>query len=99
MDIEHLTKTQIVLLVLLVSFVTSMATGIVTVSLMDQAPEGVTYTINRFIEQSAEAVTGVVTQQQPEAPETTVSSTKTVADVVKEVEPSLVRIYTSVDGS
>ena len=30
MDIEHLTKHQIVLLTLLVSFVTSIATGIVT---------------------------------------------------------------------
>ena len=49
---EHLTKQQIVLLTLLVSFVTSLSTGIVTVSLMDQAPAGVTHTINQVIEKT-----------------------------------------------
>ena len=34
MNMEELSKSQIVLLTLLVSFVTSIATGIVTVSLM-----------------------------------------------------------------
>ena len=37
---EHLNKQQLILLTLLISFVTSIATGIVTVSLMDQAPQG-----------------------------------------------------------
>ncbi len=50
---EHLTKQQIVLLTLLVSFVTSLSTGIVTVSLMDQAPS-VTHTINQIIEKTVQ---------------------------------------------
>ncbi len=49
---EHLTKQQIVLLTLLVSFMTSISTGIVTVSLMDQAPASVTRTINQVIEKT-----------------------------------------------
>ena len=53
---EHLTKQQIVL-TLLVSFVTSIATGIVTVSLVDQAPVGVTRTINNIIEKTVQQVT------------------------------------------
>jgi len=56
MDIEQLTKHQIILLTLLVSFVTSIATGIVTVSLMDQAPPGVTKVINQIVEHTVETV-------------------------------------------
>jgi S1-C subfamily serine protease len=47
---ENLTKQQIVLLTLLVSFMTSIATGIVTVSLVNQAPPNTTNTIERVIE-------------------------------------------------
>ncbi|HEY5383002.1 MAG TPA: hypothetical protein VIJ88_00380, partial [Candidatus Paceibacterota bacterium] len=56
MDLEHLNKHQIVLLALLVSFVSSIATGIVTVSLLDQAPPGVTKTINQIVEHTIQTV-------------------------------------------
>lgn len=56
MDIEELNKAQIVLLTLLVSFITSIATGIVTVTLMDQAPPAVTQVINRVVERTVETV-------------------------------------------
>lgn len=56
MDLEELTKHQIVLLTLLVSFVTSIATGIVTVSLMNQAPASVTRTINQIVEHTVQTV-------------------------------------------
>jgi hypothetical protein len=56
---EHLTKQQIVLLTLFTTFVTSIATGIVTVSLMDQAPPAATGTIERVIEQTVNQVAAV----------------------------------------
>jgi S1-C subfamily serine protease len=52
----NLNTQQIVLLCLLVSFVTSIATGITVVSLMQQAPEPVSQTINRVIERTVETV-------------------------------------------
>ena len=57
MDIKDLNKTQMILLVLLVCFVVSIATGIVTVSLMQQVPKSVPQTINRVIERTINNVT------------------------------------------
>lgn len=72
MDLEHLTKTQIILLVLLVSFVTSIATGIVTVTLLDQAPPAVTQTINRVVERTVERVVPDINNNPVKTKETTV---------------------------
>jgi len=68
---ESLNKQQLILLALLVSFMTSIATGIVTVSLMDQAPQGITQTVSRVVEKTIERVV-------------TASSTPAAAVVTKE---------------
>ncbi|PIR83151.1 hypothetical protein COU19_01980 [Candidatus Kaiserbacteria bacterium CG10_big_fil_rev_8_21_14_0_10_56_12] len=60
MNIEELSKSQLILLTVLVNFVTSVATGILTVSLLDQAPAVVTQTINRVVDHTVETVTKVV---------------------------------------
>lgn len=92
MDLEQLTKHQIVLLTLLVSFVTSIATGIVTVSLLGQAPPGVTKTINQIVERTVQTVV-------PSEPSTS-STVKTVvvndddvaAQSIASVQKSIVHI-------
>jgi uncharacterized membrane protein len=56
MNIEDLTKTQMLWLTILVNFVTSIAVGVLTVSLLDQAPQTVTRTINQIVEHTVETV-------------------------------------------
>lgn len=98
MDMEELSKSQIVLLTLLVSFVTSIATGIVTVSLMDQAPPAIAQTVNRIVERTVEkvvpsgqAATSVVTTEKT----IVVKESDLIAKAVEKVRPSLVHIYAS----
>jgi hypothetical protein len=57
MDIKDLNKSQLLLLAVLLSFVTSIATGITTVTLMQQAPISFTTPINRIIKQTVETIT------------------------------------------
>lgn len=102
MDIEQLNKSQIVLLTLLVSFVTSIATGIVTVSLMDQAPPAIAQTVNRVIEHTIQTVIATSTPKG-QAAATVVTQEKTVvvresdliSQAVNRISPSVVRLYSS----
>jgi hypothetical protein len=59
MDIKELDKKQLILLTLLITFVVSIGTGIVTVSLMNQMPKSVPQTINNVIQRTIEKVTTV----------------------------------------
>lgn len=101
MDIEKLTKSQIVLLTLLVSFVTSIATGIVTVSLMEQAPPAIAQTVNRIVERTIEKVdpgtqgAAVVTTERT----VVVKESELITQAVAKVSPALVRLYVGPEGN
>lgn len=68
MNIEDLSKTQLLLLTILVNFVTAIATAVMTVSLLDEAPPTVTQTVNRIVERTVESaaeapIPGIVTKE------------------------------------
>ena len=84
---EHLSKQQLILLALLVSFVTSLSTGIVTVSLMDQAPQGVTRTVSQVIERTIQAAV-----PQNAAVGFATSTFDQTADAVSHVAESIVEL-------
>jgi len=92
---EELTKSQLVLLVLLVSFVTAVATASIVVSLtLGMTPS---QTIERVV---ANSVTDGVKKKEgqllvEQAP--TVSTEETVAKIVKEYAPAVVSIVASKD--
>jgi len=94
MDIERLNQTQVILLTLLISFVTSIATGIATVSLMEKAPTDVTRIISRIVEKPIETVIQgereVITQEHT----VVVSESESIAKAITKLSPSLVRLYT-----
>jgi len=56
MDMKDLNKSQLILLAILLSFVVSIATGITTVTLMQQAPSSVTVPINRVVRETVEKI-------------------------------------------
>mgnify|MGYP001612688869 FL=1 len=87
---EHLTKQQIILLAILVSFVSSIATGIVTVSLLGQSSPAVTQTINRVVEKTIQTVSpGATTTRET----IVVREDEAVTNAIARAEKAIVRIY------
>lgn len=95
---ENLNKTQIVLLTLLVSFVTSIATGIVTVTLLDQAPPGVTQTINRVVEKTIQTIMPGENQVTTVVKEVVIREDDFIASAVEKSSKSLADIKAITDS-
>ena len=91
---EDLTNSQIVLLAILISFVTSMASAIITTSLLDEAPIQVGQTVNRVVERTIERVVPEESNGEAEIIRETIVVTEDdqVVSAIGKNEPSLVRI-------
>lgn len=89
---ENLTKTQLIMLVLLVSFVTSLVTGIVSVTLVNQAPSPVTQTINRVIEKVI-----IGEDKTPDAGALIITSEDLITKLVADTLPAVVSVIASKD--
>lgn len=102
MNLEDLNKTQIILLTLLVSFVSAIATSIFTVKLLEEAPPAVTQTINRVVERTIERVvpaepteTGAVEQTVIEKETTVVVKEEDlITDSIEKNKRKIVRLVT-----
>jgi len=97
MEMDELNKSQIVLLTLLVSFVTSLATGIATVSLMEQGITPVTNTVNQIVERTKEVIVRVQEPQDKlvitEKETVVVSQSDLVAEAVSKNKNSSIILY------
>lgn len=92
---EDLNKNQIVLLTVLISFVTSIATGIMTTSLLQEAPVEVTRNINRIVEKTIETVTTpttILTEGKKEVTTVIVKEEDLIVDSINKNVKSIVRI-------
>jgi S1-C subfamily serine protease len=98
---EDLTKHQLILINLLITFVTSIATGIITFTLLSEAPVEVTQQINRVVEKTIERVVPA----EPGKPEKVVTTVVVneedrVLDAISKNEKSVVRLKTlGADGT
>lgn len=88
MDIKDLNKSQLILLVILVSFVISIGTSVSVVSLMQQEPTTVTQTINKVIQNTIEKVTVPVEVPVKEDK----NNTKKASIITSDIKP-LVDLY------
>lgn len=100
---EEFSKQQLILLCLLVAFVSSIVTGITTVSLLAQDPQGVTQTINNVVERTIEKVvdSGSSASVALPAKEVTVvvKEEEFVTKAVQEAHDAIVRIKNKKDGA
>ncbi len=94
-EINDLNKTQLILLAILLSFVISIATGIVTVTLMQRASPVVTQTINRIVQQTVEKV---VPDYNPDKTQTVVvKEDDLVVDAVSKTRANYFALYADKD--
>lgn len=104
---DDLNNRQMILLTMLVSFVISIATGIITVAMLNEAPQTLTQTVNRVVERTIERVTQASSTQSTTPSVTTVTKEVTVyakeedllVSAIEKNQGRVVTIYPVSDGT
>lgn len=91
MDVKDLNKSQLILLAILLSFVTSIATGITTVTLMEEAPKTITIPINRVVRETVEKI--VPADTNTENLEALSVEQKKLLEDLKAIQPLTVNLF------
>ncbi len=91
MDVKDLNKSQLILLAILLSFVTSIATGITTVTLMEEAPKTITIPINRVVRETVEKI--VPADTDTENLEALSVEQKKLLEDLKAIQPLTVTLF------
>jgi S1-C subfamily serine protease len=95
MSIEELTKHQIILLCFLIAFVSSVATAITVVTLMEQAPVTGSPTINRIIQQIIPGETKEITKTNT----VIIKEEDVIIEAINENKDAIITIHEVIPGS
>jgi hypothetical protein len=68
MNIEDLTKTQLLMLTILVNFIVSIATGVLVISMLDQTAAPVTQTVQQIVDHTIETISTPIRVSTPSKP-------------------------------
>ena len=98
---EDLTKTQLVLLFLLMSIVVSFTTAIVTSALYEQSPQSVPQIIQRVVEKTVDKVSDNISSKDKDTEKivNVITEEQRVIDIVRRVSPAVVSIVSTKDLS
>lgn len=93
-QMEDLSKHQLILLVLLITFITSIGTSIISFTLLQEAPVEVTQNINRVVEKTVERVVTEPGEKEKVIETVVVTEEDRVLDTISKNENSIVRLLT-----
>jgi len=88
MDIKELNKAQLIMLIILLSFVVSIASSIITVSLVQTAPSSISLPINRVIRETVEKIVPATNGNQALSEEQ-----KKLLEELKAIKPLTVTLF------
>ena len=89
MDIKELNKAQLVMLLVLLSFVVSIATSIITVSLMQEVPASVSLPINKVVRETVEKIVPTDVQEE----QILSTEQQKLLEELKAIKPLTVSVY------